>query len=236
MALEAIEADVDEGGGMSQLRGFKLALTDIRVYLLAGIYKAITAASGFQSFFPTLTASLGYDRFISLLLVAPPFAFITIWSCLHSLASDRYQQRFWFVFYPIPISIIGFVLFMTTDSFGPKYFAAFLMMFCLNINGTLYSWLASSIPRPPAKRAVAYAFVNAIGNSSSIWTPFSYLDKDKPHFRTAMSICAGMMVVAGILAVIFREILRRENKKFEEEEASRAAQDNFEGPGFRYVL
>jgi hypothetical protein len=38
MAIDAAEADLDEGGGMSQIRGMKLALTDVKTYLFALMY------------------------------------------------------------------------------------------------------------------------------------------------------------------------------------------------------
>lgn len=41
----------------SQLKGFKLAMTDVRTYVLALAYMCITGAAGFQNFFPTLVSS-----------------------------------------------------------------------------------------------------------------------------------------------------------------------------------
>lgn len=52
---------------------------------------------------------------------------------------------------------------MFTDSFGAKYFSTFLFVFVFAQNGTIYSWIAGAVPRPPAKRAAAYAFINSIG-------------------------------------------------------------------------
>lgn len=141
----------------------------------------VTGAAGFQNFFPTLTATLGYNHTISLLLVAPPYIFMTFWTYGHGILSDRMGKRFWqvpnsifqssmaanamlrFFVYPIPITIIGFLVFMFTDSFGAKYFSTFLFIFVFAQNGTIYSWIAGAIPRPPAKRAAAYAFINSLG-------------------------------------------------------------------------
>ncbi|KEF59377.1 uncharacterized protein A1O9_04221 [Exophiala aquamarina CBS 119918] len=214
LTIEAAQADVDEEGAKAQLRGLALAFADIKVYIFAVAYLAITGAIGFQNFFPTLTRTLGYSRFISLLLVAPPYIFITIWSYFHGLISDRVQNRFWFFVYPVPVSIAGFLIFMTTESFGPRYFACFLMTFVLTMNGTIYAWIASSIPRPPAKRAAAYAFINSLGNSASIWTPFTYREEDKPFYRPALGICIGLQVIAAVCAVVMRLYLQRENKQF----------------------
>lgn len=174
LAIDAAEADVDEAGGMSQIRGMKLAFQDPKTYLLAIAYMGITGAAGFQNFFPTLTKTLGYSETISLLLVAPPYVFMVFYSFAHCYASDYYANRFWFLTYPVFVSTIGFIVFMTTDGFGPRYFSFFLMNFVFAQNGTIYAWISNAIPRPPAKRAAALAFINSIGNSASIWTPFTY--------------------------------------------------------------
>lgn len=96
LAIDAAEADVDEAGGMSQLRGAKAAFLDPKTYLLAVAYHGITGAAGFQNFFPSLTRTLIDDNIISLLLVAPPYIFMVFYSLGHSWFSDRFQNRFWF--------------------------------------------------------------------------------------------------------------------------------------------
>lgn len=70
MAIDAAEADIDEAGAMSQLRGLKLAMKDpkvrflsyhrrvyrtiltffVQTYLIAVAYHGITGATGFQNF------------------------------------------------------------------------------------------------------------------------------------------------------------------------------------------
>ena len=190
-------------------------MTDVNTYILALAYMATTGAAGFQNFFPTLTATLGYSRTISLLLCAPPYIFITVWALVHSLWSDRTGNRFWFYMYPIPITIVGFVIFMSTNNFGARYFSLFLMVFLFSMNGTVYAWIAGAIPRPPAKRAAAFAFINSIGNSASIWTPFTYRIQDRPYYRLALGINIGLQIVAAGCGLTLRFILVRRNKRLE---------------------
>jgi len=215
LAIDAAEADRDDKGGMSQIQGLKLAMTDIKTYVLALGYMCITGAAGFQNFFPTLTGTLGYSDTISLLLCAPPYVFMVIYSLSHSWISDKMEMRFWFFVYPVPLTIIGFIIFMATDSFGPRYFSLFLMVFVFAQNGTLYSWIANALPRPPAKRAAAYAFINSIGNSASIWTPYTYLQSEKPKYYTAMGVCIGLQVIGLLCGVFMYFNLRMLNKRQE---------------------
>lgn len=175
----------------------------------------LTGAQGFGYYFPTLTRTLGHNQFISLVLVAPPHIFITIWSYIHGIVSDRFTSRYWFCIYPIIVAIIGFITFMNTNIFGPKYMTFFFMMFLMNINGTLFSWIAGVVSRPPAKRAAAYALINSLGNSVSIWTPYTYLDGEAPYFYTGIGICVGLIGASGLLMTFLRWRLIRENKKFE---------------------
>ncbi|OJJ50386.1 hypothetical protein ASPZODRAFT_139686 [Penicilliopsis zonata CBS 506.65] len=228
LAIEAAEADVDEGGGMSQLKGVKMAFSDIKTYILALAYMGITGASGFQNFFPTLTETLGYNETISLLLVAPPYVFMVVYSMVHSHMSDRFGNRFWFFVYPIPISIVGFVIFMTTDKFGPRYFSFFLMIFVFAQNGTLYSWISNAIPRPPAKRAAAYAFINSVGNSASIWTPYTYNSTDAPYYRLALGVCIALQTLGALMACTLALYMRHQNQqlaRLENEDAVLTAKD-----------
>ena len=134
--------------------------------------------------------------------------------------------------YPIPITIVGCFVFMFTDSFGPKYFSLFLLNFAFTMNSTvscshcaliclilmfgqIYAWISSSIPRPPAKRAAAMAFMNSIGNMASIWTPYTYTDASFPHYRPALGVVIGLMAAAGIAGTVLRFYLVRQNKRFE---------------------
>jgi hypothetical protein len=215
LAIDAAEADVDDAGGMSQIRGMKLAFLDPKTYMLAIAYMGITGAAGFQNFFPTLTKTLGYNQVISLLLVAPPYVFMVFYSFAHCYYSDKLGNRFWFLTYPVFISSVGFIIFMTTDSFGPRYFSFFLMNFVFAQNGTIYAWISNAIPRPPAKRAAALAFINSVGNSASIWTPFTYWPSSAPHYRPALGICIGLEVVALACFIGMRFYLQMQNKQFE---------------------
>lgn len=200
---------------MSQIAGLKMAVRDVKTWAFAFMYFCIAGAGGFQYFFPTLTRTLGYNNTISLLLVAPPYIFVVFYSLAHNWVADRLGRRFWFFFYPIPITIVGFVIFMTVDSFGPRYFSFFLMNITFAQNGVLYSWVASSIPRPPAKRAAAFGIINMIANSASIWTPYTYYPGEAPYYHVALGVCIALQVLGGLTATFIYFNLRSLNKRQE---------------------
>ena len=94
------------------------------------------------------------------------------------------------------------------------------------------SWIANSIPRPAAKRAAALALANAIANCSSIYSPYLYPNKDKPRFVLAMSVNAATSLLAILSATGFRVLLKRANRRLEEEEVEMG--DGVRG--FRYLV
>jgi hypothetical protein len=53
------------------------------------------------------------------------------------MASDRLQHRFWFYIYPLPICIVGCLIFMFTEGFGPRYFSLFLLNLAFASFGTV---------------------------------------------------------------------------------------------------
>ena len=133
----------------------------------------------------------------------------------HSIISDKLQNRFWFFVYPLPVCIIGCLVFMFTNSFGPRYFALFLLNFAFASFGTIYSWNSNVIPRPPAKRTVALAFMNSVCNMASIWTPFTYTQSSAPHYHLAMGIVIGLLAVCAALAVVLRFMMQKMNRELD---------------------
>ncbi|KAL4753681.1 hypothetical protein BDW72DRAFT_21679 [Aspergillus terricola var. indicus] len=218
LTLDASETDLDSAN-ISAFDGVKLALLDKKLYILTFIQLCNIVCIGSQSFYPTMTATLGYNHVISLLLVAPPYFFTTIHCCIHSYLSDRSGRRFWYAIYPAPFAVAGFAIYMSpVTSLGARYFSLFLMLSVYSMNMTISAWCATAIARPPAKRAAAYGFLTIVSHSGSIWVPFTYRDEDLPYFRLALGINAGMMVAAAALAVLLRVIMVRANRRLDEEE------------------
>lgn len=103
------------------------------------------------------------------------------------------------------------------------------------------AWISNTLPRPPAKRAAALAFINAVSNSSSIYASYSkhphslsliattlvgrkltgfhrpvYPKSAAPGYIIAMSVNCATSFMAIIAAVVLRFILVRLNRKLEQ--------------------
>jgi hypothetical protein len=96
------------------------------------------------------------------------------------------------------------------------------------------------MPRPPAKRAAALAFINAISNSASIYASYLYPNSSKPRFTGAFIHNLVMAVVAIVACGVLRIILGRLNKKLDAGErvegAINAAPGEAAEHGFRFRL
>ena len=81
------------------------------------------------------------------------------------------------------------------------------------MNSTTYAWMSSCVPRPPAKRAAALGFMNAVGNAASIWTSYTYFSEQGDRYPVALGIIIALLVISAIGGVGQRMILVRENKR-----------------------
>ena len=79
LAISRMNEDSDHGATASQTRtellksGFWMAIQDGNVFILVLAQAAQMISTSFSVYFPTLAASLGYDRRTALLLCAPPY-------------------------------------------------------------------------------------------------------------------------------------------------------------------
>ena len=71
------EEDEDEKNA-SHARGLWLAITDWKVWWLALALTSQVVALSFNAYFPTLSATMGFSRTITLVLCAPPWIFAAI--------------------------------------------------------------------------------------------------------------------------------------------------------------
>lgn len=105
---------------------------------------------------------------------------------------------------------------------------------------TALAWISNTLPRPPAKRAAALAFINAISNATSIYTSYLYPKSAKPRYEGAFIHNCLMAALAIVAAGVLRMMLARLNKKLDRGEHVEGAINATPGEaaehGFRYRL
>jgi hypothetical protein len=103
-----------------------------------------------------------------------------------------------------------------------------------------YSWISSSFPRPPAKRAVAIALINAFSQTGNIAGSYVWFDEVNAY-RASYGIVAAMFGATILGAFLFRLMLSRLNKELDQQEAQPEAVETDDeklqmSKGFRYLV
>jgi hypothetical protein len=113
--------------------------------------------------------------------------------------------------------VLAYIIAASTTKTGPRYFAMMLMPSGVYTGYVVaLAWISNSLPRPPAKRAAALAFINAISNCSSIYASYMYDNSMGPKYTIAMVVNCCMAFMAILAAVTLRMILVRLNKKLDQ--------------------
>ncbi|TDL29556.1 MFS general substrate transporter [Rickenella mellea] len=238
LAIRRMEADVgvsdqeDDGNGNQHFEGFFLAVKDWRVWWFAVILTAEVTALSFNAFFPTLTATLGFNRTITLILVAPPFILAAGVAFFVSRHSDKTGERFYHIVVPLAIGIIGFVVAIATMNIAARYVAMFFMGISYSGYIVMFAWLSNTIPRPPAKRAVTLALANCISQLGNIAGSYVWQTKWGLSYKNSYAICISCQGLAILMCWIFRIHLKRLNDKLDRDDERKDTKHK----GFRYLL
>ncbi|KDQ09012.1 hypothetical protein BOTBODRAFT_69396 [Botryobasidium botryosum FD-172 SS1] len=208
----------EEDGKQSPMQGLKMAVTDWKVWWLALTFTSFVIGSSFSVYFPTLSATLGYSRTITLLLCAPPWAFATLVSFINARHSDKTRERFFHVAVPLTVGIIGLLVALATMNTAARYAALFLMAQSNAGSVVFLGWASNSIPNPPAKRAVALALINMVSQTGSIGGSYVYPTAWGPTYRKSYAICIASYSICILMSFIFRKHLISLNKRMDRED------------------
>ena len=121
-----MEEDVGVGDGGETERGGPVqgliqALVDWKVWWLAFSLTSMVVFLSFNAFFPTLSATMGYNPTVTLLLCAPPWIFATLVAFAVTHHSDKVQERFYHIAIPLVFGIIGCIIAVSTMNIAARY-------------------------------------------------------------------------------------------------------------------
>lgn len=112
------------------------------------------------------------------------------------------------------MGLVGFIISMSTLNVAARYVALFLQAGSYAGFIVFYSWIASSFPRPPAKRAVAIALINAFSQLGNVAGSYVW-DLEDDGFRGSYGIVTAMFGVTILGCWMFRAVLKGLNEKIE---------------------
>ncbi|KAH8659783.1 putative nicotinamide mononucleotide permease [Xylariales sp. PMI_506] len=197
-----------QGAGVEQLSHwevFKMTCIDWRVWAQCLLFMLVTGAQTMQYFIPTLVQSFGWTGYTAQYYTIPAYMSALVYVVACGYLADRFKIK-----WPLLSGLagIGCVLFIAVTCTTNRTAQYVLTVFAF---GTIYgcspmvkTWVADVIPQPAAKRAVALALINSIGNASSIYSSWLWPSKDAPRyipgFVTTTTwlgvVCVGTLVFA----------------------------------------
>ncbi|KAF9006425.1 MFS general substrate transporter [Cyathus striatus] len=193
--------------------GFLLALKDPKVWWLALALTCMAISLSFHAYFPTLTATMGYNPTITLLLCSPPWIFATIIALLVSRHSDTKEERCWHIAVPLMAGILGFLLSMSTMQVAVRYLSLFLMAQSYAGFIVFLAWASNSVSHPPAKRAVALAFINCVSQSGNVIGSYVWPKSWGPGYNTSYLVCSLTSSCCIAMCFAFRSYLKLLNAR-----------------------
>ncbi|KAK9237053.1 major facilitator superfamily domain-containing protein [Lipomyces kononenkoae] len=216
----------------SAMVGFTMAVRDPKVLNFLQMMFCFATTAGINTVFPTIVNSLGFDRPKTLLLTAPPWLLVAITSVINSFHSDKTGERYWHMMWGPCLSLVGFVIGISTTKTAPRYVAMMLLLQIYNSWSLGFAWLSNSVPRPPIKRAAAVAAVNIGGNIPNIFVPYLFYSTASPNFYVGFAVCIVFAFLGMTGATTLRWQLSRLNKKL----AAGETVDGLDGnTGFRFL-
>jgi MFS family permease len=103
---------------------------------------------------------------------------------------------------------------MSTYNVAARYVALFLQASSYAGYIVLYSWISSSFPHPPAKRAVAIAMINSLCQLGNVAGEYVW-DLSANGYRSSYGVVLAMFCTTIVCCWVFRQMLANLNKKLE---------------------
>ncbi|KAG2117467.1 major facilitator superfamily domain-containing protein [Suillus clintonianus] len=238
LALKRMEEDAAGVGDQAEAEdsgfgnGFYLAITDWKVWWFAFLSVSQVVALSFIFYFPTLSATLGYNPTVTLLLVAPPWVYAVLVTFVWTRHSDKVQERFFHMNASNVVGIIGCLISMSTMNTAARYVSLFLMAQSYSALILMTAWVSNTFPRPPSKRAVCFSLINALQQLGNVAGSYVWPSGWGPTYRNSYGIVLAANVTAIAMSWVLRQHLKKMNEKQEKEEQEKGIEEK----GFRYVL
>ncbi|KAG2147852.1 MFS general substrate transporter [Suillus bovinus] len=211
--------------------GLTDALMDWRVWWVGAALNLMASSMSFGIFFPTLSATMGYDATTSLILCAPPWILGTATSFVVARHSDATGDRFWHIVGAQLVGIAGFILAISTMNTTARYVSLFLMTQSPVSYVVALTWAMNTFSQSQSKRAAAIALINSMASAGAIVSSYFWPSSWGPSYVNSYLICISASITSIAMLWVFRLHLSRCNEAAEAEEQSLGLPK-----GLRYLL
>jgi MFS family permease len=206
-------------GGSVDMREVLQTLRDPKCYLTACMFFSCNVAfSSMPVFMPSIIRDMGFESITAQGLSAPPYLFAFIVVVTTAYYSDRLQTRSSFIILHSLLATAGYSTIaisghLRSNNALVRYIAlypavaGFFSAITIIITWTLNNQQTDS------QKGTGMAVLNVIGQMGPLLGTSIFPEEDGPWYTKGMSICAGFMLLVGVLAAVLRWHLIRENKQ-----------------------
>ncbi|KAG2144503.1 MFS general substrate transporter [Suillus clintonianus] len=231
MEEEVAAGNEHKGVPLGGWSGLIEAITDWKVWWLSAALILMDASLSFRIFFPTLSATMGYNSTITLLLCAPPWILGTLTLFVVARHSDATSDRFWHTAGPLFVAIVGFMMAISTMNAAVRYLSLFFMAQAPVAHIVSLTWVMNTFSQSQSKRAAAIALTNALSSIGFIGSSYFWPSRWGPSYVNSFVMCILTSAMSIVMFWVFREHLSRCNEAAEAEEQALGLPK-----GFRYIL
>ena len=162
---------------------------------------------------PTILVALGYTSIRAQLYTVPVYAVATCVSLFMSWLSDRIRRRGMFISLGALLAVVGYVMLANVTNPNVKYAAVYVAAIGIFFIGTtVLAWCLNNVAGS-SLRAVASAYVVAMGNFGSLIATWAYLPADAPTYKKGHYINMGAEILVCLLGIVGILYVRWENRK-----------------------
>ncbi|KAH8728708.1 SacI homology domain-containing protein [Phaeosphaeriaceae sp. PMI808] len=195
------------------------ALKDSKCYLTAFMFFSCNVAfSSMPVFLPQILHDMGFESITAQGLSAPPYLFAFLVVVVTAYYSDRLQTRSTFVILHSFLAtagygIIAILAYVESTHTLIRYIALFpAVAGFFSAITIIITWTLNN-QETDSKKGTGMAIMNVIGQVGPLVGTSIFPEEEGPWYVKGMSICAGFMLLVGVLAAVLRVVLIRENRK-----------------------
>lgn len=153
------------------------------------MFMMVTGSQTIQYFIPTLTKRIYPHGVTSQYMTIPIYIVAVVFILVIPFSSDLCKERGFHLAAAMGISALSFIVLIACQNYHVQY-----VFLCFGVGGIYASaplalvWTSNIISWPAEKRAVTQAFVNAMGNSASIYGSFLWPASTAPKYTMGFSV------------------------------------------------
>ncbi|KAF1955782.1 MFS general substrate transporter [Byssothecium circinans] len=192
---------------------------DPKCYLTAFMFFSCNVAfSSMPVFLPTIIKDMGHRSITAQVLSAPPYFFSFIVVLATAYYSDRLQSRSTFIILHSLLATSGYGTiaicgYYRYSNIWIRYFALFpAAAGFFSAITIIITWTINN-QESDCKKGTGLAIMNAIGQMGPLVGTSIFPNEDGPWYVKGMSVCAGFMLLVGVLAAILRAVLLSQNRR-----------------------